>query len=128
MPPLTRISPGSRVRAVCICARLLAQPVAPTAIRMIALNFMPRSLPAFTATIPKVTNATRVNGGPMRLKQRPEDFSVKESFRFDEVPQGQHRVYLMDKQKLSTFDAIARIRDRFGLRPMAISYCGLKDK
>ncbi len=64
----------------------------------------------------------------MRLKQRPEDFSVKESFRFDEVPSGEHRVYLMDKQKLSTFDAIARIRDRFGLRPGSISYCGLKDK
>ncbi|MBK7865038.1 MAG: tRNA pseudouridine(13) synthase TruD [Archangiaceae bacterium] len=64
----------------------------------------------------------------MRLKQRPEDFSVKESFRFDEVPSGSHRVYLMDKQKLSTFDALARIRDRFGLKPMSISYCGLKDK
>src|SRR5438105_4365862 len=64
----------------------------------------------------------------MRLKQKPEDFSVKESFRFDEVPTGSHRVYLMDKQKLSTFDAVARIRERFGLRPMAISYCGLKDK
>ena len=55
----------------------------------------------------------------MRLKQRPEDFSVKESFRFDEVPSGSHRVYLMDKQKLSTFDAIARIRERFGLKPRA---------
>ncbi len=64
----------------------------------------------------------------MRLKQRPEDFSVKESFRFDEVPSGTHRVYLMDKQKLSTFDAISRIRERFGLKPMSISYCGLKDK
>ncbi len=64
----------------------------------------------------------------MRLKQRPEDFSVKESFRFDEVPTGKFRVYLMDKQKLSTFDAIAKITTKFGLRPGAISYCGLKDK
>jgi len=64
----------------------------------------------------------------MRLKQRPEDFSVKESFRFDEVPTGKYRVYLMDKQKLSTFDAIAKITTKFGLRPGAISYCGLKDK
>ncbi|MGQ0504318.1 MAG: tRNA pseudouridine(13) synthase TruD [Myxococcaceae bacterium] len=64
----------------------------------------------------------------MRIKQRPEDFSVKESYRFDEVPTGRHRVYLMDKQKLSTFDAIDRIRERFGLKPGAISYCGLKDK
>lgn len=64
----------------------------------------------------------------MRIKQKPEDFSVKESYRFDEVASGKHRVYLMDKQKLSTFDAVNRIRDAFGLKPGAISYCGLKDK
>jgi tRNA pseudouridine13 synthase len=64
----------------------------------------------------------------MKLKQRPEDFSVKESYRFDEVHTGTYRVYLMDKQKLSTFDAVARIQRRFGLKPGAISYCGLKDK
>src|SRR5437870_3945273 len=34
----------------------------------------------------------------------------------------------MDKQKLSTFEALDRLRERFGLRPGAISYCGLKDK
>jgi tRNA pseudouridine13 synthase len=64
----------------------------------------------------------------VRIKQKPEDFSVKESYRFDEVASGKHRVYLMDKQKLSTFDAVNRIRDAFGLKPGAISYCGLKDK
>lgn len=64
----------------------------------------------------------------MKIKQKPEDFSVKESYRFDEVPNGPFRVYLMDKQKLSTFDAVARIQQRFGLAPGAISYCGLKDK
>jgi tRNA pseudouridine13 synthase len=64
----------------------------------------------------------------VRIKQKPEDFSVKESYRFDEVSSGRHRVYLMDKQKLSTFEAADRIRDAFGLKPGAISYCGLKDK
>lgn len=64
----------------------------------------------------------------MKLKQKPEDFSVKESYRFDESPNGPYRVYLMDKQKLSTFDAVARIQNRFGLPPRSISYCGLKDK
>ncbi len=64
----------------------------------------------------------------MRIKQRPEDFSVKESYRFDPVPDGRYRVYLMDKQKLSTFEAVERIRTRYGLRPGAISFCGLKDK
>ncbi len=64
----------------------------------------------------------------MKIKQKPEDFSVKESYRFDEVDTGPFRVYLMDKQKLSTFDAVARIQQRFGLSPGSISYCGLKDK
>lgn len=64
----------------------------------------------------------------MRIKQKPEDFSVKESYRFDEVPDGRFRVYLMDKQKLSTFDAVDRLRTAFGLRPGSISFCGLKDK
>jgi tRNA pseudouridine13 synthase len=64
----------------------------------------------------------------MKLKQRPEDFSVKESFRFEDVPGGAWRVYLMDKQKLSTFEAVARVRERFGLKPGAVTYCGLKDK
>lgn len=64
----------------------------------------------------------------MKIKQKPEDFSVKESYRFDEVPTGPWRVYLMDKQKLSTFDAVARIQERFGLAPGSITYCGLKDK
>ena len=64
----------------------------------------------------------------MRIKQKPEDFSVKESFTFTEVPKGSHRVYLMDKQKLSTFDAVRRIQQKFGLKPGSISYCGLKDK
>ncbi len=64
----------------------------------------------------------------MKLKQRPEDFSVKESYRFDPSPDGPFRVYMMDKQKLSTFDAVTRLREKFGLKPGAISYCGLKDK
>ncbi|RYZ33223.1 MAG: tRNA pseudouridine(13) synthase TruD, partial [Myxococcaceae bacterium] len=64
----------------------------------------------------------------MRIKQKPEDFSVKESYRFDEAANGRHRVYLMDKQKLSTFDAVNRLIVKFGLKPGSISYCGLKDK
>ncbi|WP_369414404.1 tRNA pseudouridine(13) synthase TruD [Corallococcus soli] len=64
----------------------------------------------------------------MRIKQKPEDFSVKESYRFDESANGRHRVYLMDKQKLSTFDAVNRLITKFGLKPGSISYCGLKDK
>lgn len=64
----------------------------------------------------------------MKIKQRPEDFSVKESFRFEPSAHGRYRVYLLTKQKLSTFEAVEHIREAFGLRPGAVSYCGLKDK
>jgi len=64
----------------------------------------------------------------MRIKQRPEDFLVTESYKFRKCSTGRYRVYLMDKQKLSTFDAVEIVRERFGLKPGSISYCGLKDK
>jgi tRNA pseudouridine13 synthase len=64
----------------------------------------------------------------MKLKQRPEDFQVTESWRFDEDPRGAHFVYLMDKQKLSTFEAVDRICARFKVPRAAVSFCGLKDK
>ena len=64
----------------------------------------------------------------MKLKQRPEDFEVAESWRFDDDPRGGHFVYLMDKQKLSTFEAVDRLCVRFKIPRAAISYCGLKDK
>jgi tRNA pseudouridine13 synthase len=64
----------------------------------------------------------------MRLKQRPEDFVVTESWRFDDDPQGAWRVYLMDKQKLTTFEAVERICSRFKVPRAEVSYCGLKDK
>ena len=64
----------------------------------------------------------------MKLKQRPEDFQVTESWRFEEDPRGAHFVYLMDKQKLSTFEAVDRICARFKIPRAAVSFCGLKDK
>ena len=64
----------------------------------------------------------------MKLKQRPEDFVVTESWRFDEDPAGLYYVYLMDKQKLTTFDAVDRICNLFKIQHVNVSYCGLKDK
>jgi tRNA pseudouridine13 synthase len=64
----------------------------------------------------------------MKLKQRPEDFQVTESWRFEEDPRGRHQVYVMDKQKLSTFEAVDRICERFRIPRAAVSFCGLKDK
>ena len=64
----------------------------------------------------------------MKIKQRPEDFSVTESWRFDEAPRGDWYVHLMDKQKLSTFEAMERISLRSGLPRASVSAAGLKDK
>src|SRR5512135_1641329 len=64
----------------------------------------------------------------MRLKQRPEDFQVTESWRFDPAPRGEWFVYLMDKQKLSTFEAVERLCAAARIPPADVSYCGLKDK
>ena len=64
----------------------------------------------------------------MKLKQRPEDFSVTESWRYDEDPAGEWFVHLADKQKLTTFDAVERIRAAAGVRDADVTYCGLKDK
>jgi len=64
----------------------------------------------------------------MKIKQRPEDFVVREAYRVDWDPKGPWRVYLMDKQKLSTFEAVERICRRFRISPKSVSFCGLKDK
>ncbi len=64
----------------------------------------------------------------MKLKQLPEDFSVTESWRFDPDPRGEWYVHLLDKQKLSTFEAVERICAAAGIPPASVSYCGLKDK
>src|SRR5512139_675397 len=64
----------------------------------------------------------------MKLKQLPEDFSVSESWRFDPDPRGQWYVYLMDKQKLSTFEAVERLRAAAGIQAADVSYCGLNGK
>src|SRR5215469_12578099 len=61
-------------------------------------------------------------------KEAPEDNRDKESFRFVPVRHGRYRVYLMTKQKLSTFEAAEQIRRRFGLKPGSVAFCGLKDK
>src|ERR1700722_1770587 len=64
----------------------------------------------------------------MRLKFRPEDFTVHESWRFDPVPGGSYLVYAMDKQKVSTLEAVERLAVKLKVARSAISFCGLKDK
>ncbi len=64
----------------------------------------------------------------MKIKQRPEDFVVREGYRFDEDPNGPVWVYRMDKQKVSTLQALERLGKEFQVRRRDLSVCGLKDK
>lgn len=64
----------------------------------------------------------------MKLKQRPEDFVVREGFRFEPAPEGPVWVYRLDKQKVSTLQALERISKDFNVRRRNLSVCGLKDK
>jgi tRNA pseudouridine13 synthase len=64
----------------------------------------------------------------VKLKQRPEDFVVREGYRFEDDPGGDVWVYRLDKQKLSTLQALERIGKEFGVRRRALSVAGLKDK
>ena len=64
----------------------------------------------------------------MKIKQRPEDFVVREGYRFESDPDGRVWVYRMDKQKVSTLQALERISKDFAVRRRDLSICGLKDK
>src|SRR5258706_15289464 len=64
----------------------------------------------------------------VKLKQRPEDFVVREGYRFDPDPEGSVWVYRLDKQKVSTLQALERISKEFAVRRRDLSICGLKDE
>src|SRR5881628_1491363 len=64
----------------------------------------------------------------VKIKQRPEDFVVREGYRFESDPDGSVFVYRMDKQKISTLAALERLSKEFSVRRRDLSVCGLKDK
>ena len=64
----------------------------------------------------------------MKIKQRPEDFVVREGSNFESDRDGPVWIYRMDKQKISTLQALERIGKEFGVRRRNLSICGLKDK
>jgi tRNA pseudouridine13 synthase len=64
----------------------------------------------------------------VKIKQRPEDFVVREGYRFAPEPEGPVWVYRLDKQKVSTLQALERIAKEFAVRRRDLSICGLKDK
>jgi len=64
----------------------------------------------------------------MRLKSCPEDFRVTELAEWKEVPDGDFHVYRIEKRKLTTHQALERVRDQIGVAPNDVSFAGLKDR
>ena len=53
---------------------------------------------------------------------------VREGYRYQSDPEGSVWVYRLDKQKVSTLQALERISKDFAVRRRDLSVCGLKDK
>ena len=63
-----------------------------------------------------------------KIKQKPEDFIVKEinELKFDE--KGQYSYYLLKKRNYNTVDAIKKICDKWKIRKKYVNFAGTKDK
>jgi tRNA pseudouridine13 synthase len=65
----------------------------------------------------------------MRLKQRREDFRVRELLHPEFLkPEGEFRIYRVIKRKLTTFEAVGALAKEAGVPPSEISLAGLKDR
>lgn len=64
----------------------------------------------------------------MRLKVTPDDFRVRELLEFRPDPSGEHFVHLLQKEKLSTQEALSRICHVAEVDRSQIAYAGLKDR
>jgi tRNA pseudouridine13 synthase len=64
----------------------------------------------------------------VRLKTIPEDFRVRELLEFSDVPDGEHYVHLLHKEKLSTPEALALLVREAEVDRADIAYAGLKDR
>ncbi len=64
----------------------------------------------------------------MKLKCRPEDFTVEERLAVSLSSSGEYEVYLLTKRGTNTIDALKDMAKRLGIPPSSIGYCGLKDR
>jgi len=64
----------------------------------------------------------------VRLKTTPDDFRVRELLEWDEVPDGGFIVHRLQKEKLSTPEALTTLARDANVDRAAIAYAGLKDR
>lgn len=63
----------------------------------------------------------------MKIKEKPEDFIVKEKIKLP-ISEGPHAYFLLKKKQWNTKDAINELAHRLGIPAKRISYAGLKDR
>ena len=66
--------------------------------------------------------------GRARIKQRPEDFRVRERLGFEPAGQGEHLLIRVEKTGLTTQQLIEQVARQLALHPRQIGHAGLKDK
>jgi tRNA pseudouridine13 synthase len=64
----------------------------------------------------------------VKLRQKPEDFSVEEECALQPAPSGPHGLYRLWKRGLTTPEAVSRVARAAGVRPSRVAFCGLKDR
>lgn len=62
----------------------------------------------------------------MRIKYRDCDFVVTEELK--ELLPGEHYLYLVQKENLTTWDVLSHLSRHFHVSPKLLSFCGLKDR
>ncbi len=63
-----------------------------------------------------------------RIKERPEDFFVKEMATLDLKDSGEFAYFLLRKRNMTTNEAVREVSKILGVRPSDVGYAGLKDK
>ena len=63
-----------------------------------------------------------------KLKQKSEDFIVKEIPDFETKEKGRYPIFLLKKVNYTTENTIGRVADHLHIKPKFIGYAGIKDK
>lgn len=64
----------------------------------------------------------------MKIKQKPEDFSVEELDRYETARAGPFALYRLEKWDIGTIEALRNVARKWGIPRSAISFGGLKDR
>lgn len=62
------------------------------------------------------------------IRQRPEDFQVREELGFEPSGAGEHAFLFLEKQLLNTGDLVQRVSQVSGVAPQHIGFSGMKDR